>query len=235
MKLEKVRIGYKESLLEIDQLTIVPGKVYALIGANGRGKSTLLQTLIGKLPVLSGDIFIERKNLSEIPVTDKSKLFGLVHSKFSGIPYMRANEFVALGRTPYTNAFGRLTKKDLQIVEESMETLGITHLANRFTTELSDGERQMFAIARILAQETNYIFLDEPTAFLDYSNKKRVLEKLSEIAKSLNKSIVYSSHDLELALEFSDELVCIPHQGNKVTNFLNEEMGVKKVITICFE
>jgi iron complex transport system ATP-binding protein len=93
----------------------------------------------------------------------------------------------------------------------------------------------MCAIARILAQETNYIFLDEPTAFLDYSNKKRVLEKLSEIAKSLNKSIVYSSHDLELTLEHSDELVCIPHHGNKVTHFLNAEVDVKKVISFCFE
>lgn len=235
MKLENVHIGYKEALLEIDQLNFEPGKVYALIGANGRGKSTLLQTLIGKLPVLSGTIFIEDKNLSEIPIAVKSNLFGLVNSKFSGIPYLRATEFVALGRTPYTNAFGRLTKKDVQIVEESMETLGINHLMQRFTAELSDGERQLCAIARILAQETDYIFLDEPTAFLDYSNKKRVLEKLSEIAKSLNKSIIYSSHDLELALEFSDELVCIPHQGNKIQRFLNLEMDVKKIISICFE
>lgn len=235
MELKNVHIGYKETLLQIEQLTFESGKVYALIGANGRGKSTLLRTLIGKQPMLQGAIAVQGKDLSEYSVTEKSKLFGLVQAKFSGIPYMRASEYVALGRTPHTNAFGRLTDKDQQIVQESIEALSISHLADRFTTELSDGERQLFAIARVLAQETQYIFLDEPTAFLDYSNKKRVLEKLIEIARTTNKSIIYSSHDLELALEHSDELVCIPNVGNEIQVFQTKEIELTKLIEFCFD
>jgi iron complex transport system ATP-binding protein len=200
MELKNAHIGYKATLLQIEKLTIEPGKVFALIGANGRGKSTLLKTLIGKQSVLQGEITVNGKDLIYYSAAEKSKLFGLVQANFSGIPFMRAAEYVALGRTPHTNAFGRLTEKDLKKVNDSIEALSISHLADKFTTELSDGERQLFAIARILAQETQFIFLDEPTAFLDYSNKKRVLEKLIEIARTMNKSIVYSSHDLEFNL-----------------------------------
>jgi iron complex transport system ATP-binding protein len=234
MELVNVHIGYKETLLEIEHLKIEPGKVYALIGANGRGKSTLLRTLIGKQPALSGLISINNKDLTQISVAEKSKLFGLVQAKFAGIPYMRASEYVALGRTPHTNAFGRLTPKDQKIVNESIEALSVTHLADRFTTELSDGERQLFAIARVLAQETQYIFLDEPTAFLDYSNKKRVLEKLIDIARKLNKSIVYSSHDLELALGHSYEMICIEHNSSVIKSLKSRENDFKSLIEICF-
>lgn len=234
MELVNVHIGYKETLLEFEHLKFERGKVYALIGANGRGKSTLLRTLIGKQAALSGLISVDDKDLTHISVAEKSKIFGLVQAKFAGIPYMRASEYVDLGRTPHTNAFGRLTAKDQQIVHESIEALSITHLAERFTTELSDGERQLFAIARVLAQETQYIFLDEPTAFLDYSNKKRVLEKLIEIAQNLNKSIIYSSHDLELALGYSDELVCIPHKGNTMKCYLNNEIDINRLVDFCF-
>jgi iron complex transport system ATP-binding protein len=234
MELVNLHIGYKATLLEIEHLKIEAGKVYALIGANGRGKSTLLRTLIGKQPALSGLISIDNKDLTQISIAEKSKLFGLVQAKFAGIPYMRAREYVALGRTPYTNAFGRLSSKDLKIVNKSIESLSITHLAERFTTELSDGERQLFAIARVLAQETHYIFLDEPTAFLDYSNKKRVLEKLIEIARSLNKSIIYSSHDLDLALRHSDQLICISHLGRQVQTFENEMLEFNQLVEFSF-
>jgi iron complex transport system ATP-binding protein len=234
MKIKNLHIGYSKTFLEVKDLQLEPGKVYALIGANGRGKTTLMKTLIGQLPPISGEIMIENTDISELSNLDKSKLFGFVKSRFSGIPYMKAREYVALGRSPYTNALGRLSSKDEEIITQSFSTLAIDHLAEKFTEEMSDGERQMLAIAKVLTQETQYIFLDEPTAFLDYSNKKKVLEKLTEIAKNLNKTIFYSSHDLELALEYSDELVCVPSINNQIQLLTTNKSNIEKLISMCF-
>jgi iron complex transport system ATP-binding protein len=234
MKLTNLHIGYSTTLLEIQELNLEAGKIYALIGANGRGKTTLMKTLIGQIHAISGEMKIDNKAASLLTPIEKSKLFGFVQSRFSGVPYMKAKEYVALGRSPYTNAFGRLSAKDEEIVNQSFSTLEITHLADKFTEELSDGERQMLAIAKVLTQETHYIFLDEPTAFLDYSNKKRVLEKLIEISKKLNKVIVYSSHDLELALNYSNELICLPQAEHKMKCFMKKDIDFNKLVKFCF-
>ena len=114
---------------------------------------------------------------------------------------MRVFDFIALGRTPHTNAFGRLSKLDINKVEEAIKALNIEHLKEEFTTNISDGERQLVAIARAFAQDTPIILLDEPTAFLDYLNKKTALELLKTNAEKFMKCIVLSSHDLELCID----------------------------------
>jgi iron complex transport system ATP-binding protein len=216
MKINQLQIGYTTTLLEISSMELVPGKVYGLVGGNGRGKTTLLQTLIGNIPPISGTLRIKENNICTFTAIEKAKTFGFVKSRFDGVSYMRAKEYVALGRTPHTNAFGRLTPKDEELVLSSLAKMGVSHLADKFTTELSDGERQMLAIAKVLAQETDYIFLDEPTAFLDYSNKKKVLELLVKIAKEENKAVLFSSHDLEMVLHYSDEVICVPKRSNQL-------------------
>lgn len=233
MNIKNLHIGYSKVLLEIPELTLESGKVYALIGANGRGKTTLMKTLIGQIPAISGEMIVVEKATSLLSPIEKSKLFGFVQSRFPGIPYMKAKEYVALGRSPFTNAFGRLSVKDENIVQQSFKTLEIEHLADKFTEELSDGERQMLAVAKVLAQETKYIFLDEPTAFLDYSNKKRVLEMLVKIAKEEDKCIFYSSHDLEMALVYSTKLICVPKEFNEI-EVLQEPITLEKVINLAF-
>ena len=234
MKLKNLYIGYTKTLLEIEELNLEAGKVYALIGANGRGKTTFMKSLIGQIPSLSGQITLDGKDLTTLLSLDKSKLFGFVNSRFAGVSYMRAKEYVALGRSPYTKAFGRLSAKDEAIVDQSFETMEIEHLANKFTEDLSDGERQMLAIAKVLAQETEYIFLDEPTAFLDYSNKKKVLQMLTKIAKDENKCIFYSSHDLEMALEYSDVKVCVLKENNQVS-IISGKLDLNSLLNICFQ
>ncbi len=233
MKIENLHIGYSSTILEIGELNLESGKVYALVGANGRGKTTLMKTLIGQTPVRSGIIYANKKALSAHTPIEKSKLFGFVQSRFVGVPYMKAKEYVALGRSPYTNAFGRLSVKDEAIVQQSFKTMEIDHLADKFTEELSDGERQLLAIAKVLAQETKYIFLDEPTAFLDYSNKKRVLELLTKVAKEQGKCILYSSHDLEMTLIHSTEMLCIPKVSNCVLNI--KPSALSEIVKLCFE
>ena len=234
MKIKNLYIGYTKTLLEIEELNLEAGKVYALIGANGRGKTTFMKSLIGQIPSLSGQITLDGKDLTTLLSLDKSKLFGFVNSRFAGVSYMRAKEYVALGRSPYTRTFGRLSAKDEAIVDQSFETMEIEHLANKFTEDLSDGERQMLAIAKVLAQETEYIFLDEPTAFLDYSNKKKVLQMLTKIAKDENKCIFYSSHDLEMALEYSDVKVCVPKENNQVS-IISGKLDLNSLLNICFQ
>lgn len=234
MRIDKLQVGYKETLLEISELNLEARKVYALVGANGRGKTTLMKTLIGQLQAISGSIKVENKDFAELSAIDKSKLFGFVQSRFSGVQYMKAKEFVALGRSPYTNAFGRLSERDEAIVKQSFNTMEITHLADKYTEELSDGERQLLAVAKVLAQETKYIFLDEPTAFLDYANKKRVLELLSKVAKEENKCVLYSSHDLEMTLEYSNGMIFVPSTTNHMKYSETTNISLKELVHVCF-
>ncbi len=234
MRIEALQIGYSKTFLEIPFLELKPGQVYALVGANGRGKTTLLRTLIGKLSPISGKIKIGNQYFSELNGNQKSKTIGFVRSRFEGIPYMRAREFVALGRLPYTNTLGRLTAKDTAIVQSSMQTIAVEHLANKFTSELSDGERQMLAVAKVLAQETPYIFLDEPTAFLDYSNKKRILDLLVQLAKEQNKCILFSSHDLEMTLEYADDILYLPKKVDLVKQIAKSNFSLSQLIENCF-
>lgn len=233
MNISNLHIGYKKTLLEIQELNLESGKIYALIGANGRGKTTLMKTLIGQIAYLSGQIELTGKEISMFSNSQKSTLFGFVNSRFSGISFMKAEEFVALGRSPYTNAIGRLKKEDNLIIQNSFKTLEIEHLKGKFTSELSDGERQLLAIAKVLAQQTKYIFLDEPTAFLDYTNKKRVMEMLAKIANQENKCILYSSHDLEMAIEYSNSLVCIPKERNQI-EFLKKPTALETIVSLSF-
>ncbi len=235
MKIENLQIGYTNPLLSLSNLQLEKGKVYALVGANGRGKTTLLKTLIGQISPLSGDVRIDERSISELTSADKSKHFGFVQSRFPGVPFMKAKEYVALGRTPYTNAFGRLRDKDFSIVEESLQIMQIEHLAERFTEELSDGERQLLAITKVLAQETAYIFLDEPTAFLDYANKKKILELLTKIALEQNKCILFSSHDLEMTIHHTNGILFVPKTSNHMKFTSIDGISLKELVYACFE
>jgi iron complex transport system ATP-binding protein len=234
MKLENVHIGYTTTLIEVEYLDIEPGKVYALIGANGKGKSTFIKSLIGQIPTRRGEIEIEEKNVFDLNIQEKAKQFAFVQSRFNGVPFMKSEDYVGLGRTPHTSAFGKLEPKDIAVIDKSFEILDIQHLKGRFTEELSDGERQLLAIARAYAQQTKYLFLDEPTAFLDYTNKRKVLRILKELA-SHDRCILFSSHDLEMTIAFSDELLCFPKQENKMKIFEASKLTIETLVDCCFE
>ena len=193
-------IGYSTPLLEAN-LTLSKGKVYSLIGKNGSGKTTFLQSLAGNIPLISGAIEIDGKNIKELTLKEKSIRIALIETRFPQINFMSAFEFVSLGRFPYTGALGRLSTKDIEKVEQSFSLLKIEKLKNKFISEISDGEKQLLQVAKAIVQETDIILLDEPMAFLDYSNKRILVEKLVEISSELNKCIVLSSHDIEICLE----------------------------------
>ena len=188
------------------------GELTCLLGPNGVGKSTLLRTLSAFQPILAGDVMINNSltsNLSPLTsYTDKelSKLIGVVLTEKPDVRNMSVRELVSLGRSPYTGFWGTCSKEDLRIVDEAIEMVGVAELTRRPVHTLSDGERQKVMIAKALAQQTPVIFLDEPTAFLDYPSKVEVLQLLRRISREAQKTIFLSTHDVELALQLADTL-----------------------------
>ncbi|MCE2743139.1 MAG: ABC transporter ATP-binding protein [Fluviicola sp.] len=232
--LNEIEIGYKKRLFSIESIQLLKGKVYSLIGANGAGKTTFLRSLQGNIAPIKGQILI---NNTEVKFFDRVKLsqtIAFVNSKFDGVDYLRVSDYVGLGRTPYTNALGRLSEIDLKIVENSLTELNIKHLSNYFTTKLSDGERQLAAIARAISQETDIIILDEPTAFLDYANRKLVMKEMRKIATDLQKCIIISSHDLDLCIESETEILVINKKTKTLDHFIANSLSKEKLIEIGF-
>jgi iron complex transport system ATP-binding protein len=201
IQFSQTEIGYKQTLLKIDSLDLQQGKVYALVGRNGVGKSTLLQSMAKLLTLISGDIRYEDISLKNLSRNQMARLIAFVESKFDGVEFLSVQDYLMLGRTPYTSLTGKLSDTDKAFVNEISEELQITHLLEKSTTEISDGERQICSVARALIQETPVILMDEPTAFLDFINRQKLLELLIKIAAEKQKCIVISTHDIDLCLE----------------------------------
>ncbi len=176
-----------------------------LLGPNGAGKSTLLKTLTAFLPPVEGEIFIEGKSLKNYTDAELAKVIGVVLTERLAINNMSVDELVGMGRSPYTGFWGHMSDYDRKIVTESIELVGIRNLRGRMVQTLSDGERQKVMIAKALAQQTPIIFLDEPTAFLDYPSKVEIMLLLKKLASEQSKTVFLSTHDLELALQIADK------------------------------
>lgn len=216
--LQDLTIGYRQKdnnkvVAEHINAQIEAGVLTCLIGPNGVGKSTLLRTLSAFQPPLGGQIVISKeddadKGVDIATLTDKqlAKMIGVVLTTKPDVQNMTVEEMVALGRSPYTGFWGRLRDEDKVIVEESIQMVGIESLKERMVQTLSDGERQKMMIAKALAQQTPVIFLDEPTAFLDYPSKVDMLQLLHQLSRETHKTIFLSTHDLELALQITDTL-----------------------------
>ncbi len=187
-------------------LSLSRGKLVALIGANGIGKSTLLRTLVGNQPPLEGEVSISGIRIGEISRKNLSLLLGIVNTERTQAGALTVREVVSLGRQPYTGFLGILSKNDKSIVEKAIQDAGILHKASSFLAELSDGERQKVMIAKALAQCTPIIILDEPTAFLDVASRMETMLLLHNLAHKQNKAVLLSSHDLSQSMMLADEL-----------------------------
>lgn len=186
--------------------TIYSGELTCLLGANGVGKSTLLRTLSAFQPRLSGEIALLGHDIQDYSDKELSTIVGVVLTDKCDIRNMSVRELIEMGRSPYTGFWGRLGKEDKRVVEEAIALVRIENLASRMVHTLSDGERQKVMIAKALAQETPVIFLDEPTAFLDFPSKVEIMQLLHSLTRSTNKTIFLSTHDLELALQIADKI-----------------------------
>ena len=211
IQLRQLSIGYqtkhgvKEVASGLDG-AIHGGELTCLLGANGVGKSTLLRTLSAFQPKMGGEIMIEGRELSSFSDKELSRKIGVVLTEKPDVRNMTVRELASLGRSPYTGFWGNYSKDDLQVVDEAIDQVGIETLSQRMVHTLSDGERQKVMIAKALAQQTPVIYLDEPTAFLDYPSKVEVLQLLRRISRTAGKTIFLSTHDVELALQLADTI-----------------------------
>lgn len=216
--IEKLGIGYvagkQQKLLASDMsAALEPGKLICLLGENGSGKSTLLRTLGGFQAALSGQVLLNGKSLAAYREGERARYFSIVLTDRVRIQNATVFEVVAYGRSPYTGLFGKLTTKDEQIVREVIVRCGMEHKIYAQLDALSDGERQKVMIARALAQDTPIILLDEPTAFLDFPARVEVMRLLRNIVSESGKTVLLSSHDLELACRMADTLWLLPKGG----------------------
>ncbi len=187
-------------------ISLAKGKLVCLLGKNGIGKSTLLRTLSKTQNKIEGNIYIGKENLQDINTETLAKKMSLVLTERIPESQLSVFELIALGRQPYTNWLGKLSDYDYKKVEKAMQQVGITKLGQKKNYELSDGQLQKVMIARALAQDTDIIILDEPTAHLDMHHKIEVFKLLQELVQKTNKTILLSTHEVNLALKIADEL-----------------------------
>ena len=211
IRLRDLSIGYPDKhntkrVAEHLNASIHSGELTCLLGTNGVGKSTLLRTLSAFQPPLGGTIDLLDRPLSTYNDRQLATVIGVVLTEKSDIRNMTVEELVGLGRSPYTGFWGTLKEGDRKIVHEAIARVRIEPLTQRMVHTLSDGERQKVMIAKALAQETPIIFLDEPTAFLDFPSKVEVMQLLHNLTHTLQKTVFMSTHDLELALQIADKI-----------------------------
>ena len=183
---------------------ISSGRLTCLLGRNGVGKSTLLRTLSGFQPKLAGSITLLGRELDTYTSHELAQQLGVVLTERPDVQQMTVEDLVAMGRSPYTGFWGRLSDEDRHFISEAISQVGIDELATHQVATLSDGERQKVMLAKALAQQTAIIYLDEPTAFLDYPSKVDILLLLRRISRESSKTVFLSTHDLELALQVAD-------------------------------
>lgn len=209
----RLTVGYRgHRVVEDISLSLPCGRLVCLLGPNGAGKSTLLRTLCGFQPPIEGTVTISRSDITTMSAAEVARLVSVVLTDRPLTSSLTAAEMVGMGRAPYTGFWGRLSDDDRRLVSEAMQTVGIAPLATRRMGQLSDGELQKVMIAKALAQHTPVIVLDEPTAFLDYPSKVAVMKTLARLAHDEGKTILMSTHDLELAAQLGDELMEIENK-----------------------
>lgn len=189
------------------------GSFIALVGRNGVGKSTLLRALAGVSRCAGGDVLYGEKSLYQMRNSELSRTIALVTTEIVQSPNLKVEDVIEMGRAPYTNWSGSLDKEDKDVVNQAIETAGISYLSGKEIDRLSDGERQRVMIARAIAQQTPVILLDEPSAFLDLPNRYQIVMLLAEIAQSEGKIIIFSTHDLQVALRFASEIWIMTPKG----------------------
>lgn len=210
IRLENLSVGYGERiLLQGVSAEFAAGSITALVGRNGTGKSTLMRAITGLGEYLEGEVYLAGRPLSAIPAPEMAQIIAFVNTERIRIQNLHCRDVVALGRAPYTNWIGKMQPEDEEIVMRSLSLVGMESYAFRTMDKMSDGECQRVMIARALAQQTPVILLDEPTSFLDMPNRYELCSLLTELAHSEGKCILFSTHELDIAISLCDSIALI--------------------------
>lgn len=214
LRLQQLTTGYGKTVVSSQlSCTLPTASLTVLMGTNGAGKSTLLRTLAGFIRPISGSVCCGENNITHLTPRELAKTLSVVLTFRPTADALTVQQVVEMGRMPYAQFFAKSTPVDAQTIERAMQLTQTQDLAHRFVNTLSDGERQRVFIAKALAQNTPIILLDEPTAFLDFPAKVHTMKLLSELAHAEGKSILLSTHDVELALRFADTLWLLSADG----------------------
>jgi len=215
---DSLEIGYssgrmRKSLLPPIRGNGLEGELVAVIGKNGIGKSTLLRTIAGLQPVLAGTMSIDKRDIHEYSRIQLSAKIGYISTETVRVSNMSVYDLVSLGRFPHTNWFGKIDDSGHEAIADALAKTSLNTFSDRHITELSDGERQRAMIAMVLAQDAKIMVMDEPTAFLDISSKYEIMHLLHQLTRERNKTIVFSTHDFNTAVNQSDKIWLIREEG----------------------
>ena len=211
LKIQDLSIGYNSHspIIEKINFDINKGELVAIIGRNGAGKTTLLKTITGFLKPINGHVFIENEDITTLSSAALALKISIVNTERIRMNYFSVRDFLALGRFPHTNFVGQLKDEDQAIINDVIDWLDIEKLCPKYLNQLSDGELQKVLIARALVQDTPIILLDEPTTHLDLVNRFQIFKLLQRLCKTRNKTIILSTHEVELALDLADSIILI--------------------------
>ena len=227
LNLHGLKIGYKGKALQpaIDAV-LCEGEAVALIGANGSGKTTLFKTLTGNLKPIEGNVILCGKPLSDYSPNERAKRYSLVLTEKPDDLFLKVFDIVAAGRYPHSGLMAKLRDEDYAMIQEKLQLTGVFNLIDRDFVSLSDGEKQKVMIAKALVQDTPIIYMDEPSAFLDYPSKVELLKLITRLAKEEHKTVLYSSHDLDLVMKHA-ETIWLMAKGEPMTVGKAEEIKWK--------
>lgn len=202
--------GYgKKKILDHISFRLAAGEIMAMIGPNGAGKSTLLRTAAGFLSPISGSLYLQGSDISSMKPDQIARVLSVVTTERPDPEWMTVYEMTATGRYPYTGRMGILSPRDRQIVEEAMELLSVSALADTYFSSLSDGQKQRVMLARSIAQQPDLILMDEPTSFLDIRYRLEFAEMARMLAREKDIALLISIHEIDLAEQVADRILCL--------------------------
>lgn len=236
MDIKQLTFSYDKKIpfLAIKQLKIPKRKVTAIIGPNGSGKSTLLHLLAGLLKPTSGDLLLDEQPLHTYTAKERAKMLAVVHQQNDVPMNYTVRKLVEMGRYPHRRGMTRFTTEDDQVVDEALRVTDLIDQQHQFVHQLSGGQRQRVWIALALAQQSEYILLDEPTTYLDIHHQFEILQVIEAMNRMENRTIVMVLHDLNQALQFSDEVI-VMQDGEVVAKGRTEEVLTESLIQRIFQ
>lgn len=234
VRIKDLTFAYKNFILRIGELQFGGGRVATIVGPNGAGKTTLLKCVGAVLPVRKGTLFVDGKDIAGLKSQERARLVSYVPQEHGSAFNYLVIDFVLMGRAAYVPLFSVPSREDVRIAEEALDFVGLGRFAERTYAELSSGERRLVLIARALAQQSDIFLLDEPTTFLDPKHERELLNLIRKLATEKKKTILLTLHNLEMTLEYSDDVVFMKN-GQVVAWGQTEEVFKEPLLKAVYE